>query len=62
MQATNVMNNLTISSGGELTDNGGATTITGDLQVNGIYSGSGPITLTKGLWGGIYLREQSIFS
>ncbi len=41
-----LVNHLTIENGGTLTDNGAAIIITGDLLVNGTYSGSGMINLT----------------
>lgn len=40
------MNSLTIEEGGVLTDNGQATTITGDIVLNGVFSGDGPIILS----------------
>lgn len=45
-QATNMVHHLTIEQDAVLTDNGLPNTITGDLLVNGTYSGSGVISLT----------------
>jgi hypothetical protein len=42
----NVVRNLTIESGGILSDNGNTNTITGNLVINGNYSGSGTVSLT----------------
>jgi trimeric autotransporter adhesin len=42
----NTVRNLTINSGGILSDNGNTNTITGNLKVNGTYSGNGVITLS----------------
>jgi hypothetical protein len=44
--SSNTIRHLTIEAGGTLTDNGLVNTITGNLLVNGTYSGSGIINLT----------------
>lgn len=42
----NLVRNLTIESGGILSDNGNTNTITGNLKLYGTYTGSGVISLT----------------
>jgi hypothetical protein len=44
--SSNTIKNLTINTGGIITDNGQDNTITGNLIINGTYSGSGKIILT----------------